>query len=342
LPMSGRVDYYELFERNLGIFTQKDQERIREAKVMILGLGGMGGALAILLARTGFTNFYLIDPETYEPSNMNRQVCCFIDTIGKLKVEVVKNEILRINPEAQVVADARKLSLQEIEKLIREWCPDVVAAEADDVAFSAKVIRLATSNGVFAITGMPSGFTGYVMAFPPYTKYTPEGIFGLPENLSYEELYQLVEAPENRCGRRWYMFHGKWRTDWFLEWREGRKPIAQVAPAVWLVACITATEIVKYIVGKWRLVAAPYVWHFAIADGKIEVRRYARGRLFNKYALKAFSIKTLGIGRRWRSAAFSIFLWQVRQQAKKERREDELADKLYLERKSKSRCVSGG
>jgi molybdopterin/thiamine biosynthesis adenylyltransferase len=335
--------YYELFERNLGIFTQKDQERIRETKVMIIGVGGMGGALSILLARTGFTNFYLLDPGVYDPPDTNRQICCFVDTIGKPKVEVLKNEILRINPEAQVIADARKLSLPEIEKLIKEWCPDVVAAEADDVAFSAKVIRLATSNGVYAITGMPSGFTGYVMAFPPYTKYTPEGLFGLPENLSYEELYQLVEAPENRCGRRWYMFHGKWRTDWFMEWREGRKPIPQVAPAVWLVAAITATEIVKYVVGKWRLVVAPYVWHFAIADGKVTVRKYAKGRLFNKYALKAFSIKTLGIGRRWRSAAFRIFLWQVKQQAKKEQREDEQAEKLYLERKSrKDRCASTG
>jgi len=299
--MSRNIDYYELFERNLGILTQKDQERIREARVMIVGIGGMGGAVAILLARTGFTNFYLVDPETYEPTNMNRQIGCFIDTLGKYKVEVIKNEILRINPEAQVVSDARKLSLPEIESIIKEWCPDVVVAEADDVAFSAKVMRIATSNGVYAVTGMPSGFTGYIMAFPPYSKYTPEGLFGLPENLSYEELYQLVEAPENKCGRRWYLYHGKWRVSWFKEWREGKKPIPQIAPAVWLVASLTATEIIKYVVGKWKLALAPYLWYFAIADNEIFVRKYAENRLFNKYALKAFSIKTLGIGRRWRA-----------------------------------------
>jgi molybdopterin/thiamine biosynthesis adenylyltransferase len=339
--MSMNVSYYDLFERNIGVFTQKDQERIREAKIMIIGVGGMGGTVAVLLARTGFTKFYLIDPETYELSNMNRQIGCFIDTIGKYKVEVIKNDILRINPEAQVIGDSRKLSLPEIEKTIKEWCPDVVIAEADDVAFSAKVIRIATRNGIYAITGMPSGFTGYVMAFPPYTKYTPEGIFGLPENLPYEELYRTVEAWENKCGRRWYLFHGKWRVSWFKEWREGKKPITQIAPAVWLVASLTATEIAKYIVGKWKLVLAPYVWYFAIADNEIYVRKYAENRLFNKYALKAFSIKTLGIGEKWRKAAIKIFEWQLKQQEKIEQEEDKNAEKMYQERKNKKpQCAS--
>lgn len=186
------VSYYDLFERNMGVFTQKDQERIREAKIMIIGVGGMGGTVAVLLARTGFTKFYLIDPETYELSNMNRQIGCFIDTIGKYKVEVIKNDILRINPEAQVIGDSKKLSLPEIEKTIKEWCPDVVIAEADDVAFSAKVIRIATSNGIYAITGMPSGFTGYVIAFRLLCK----------PRLRRKRYTKVRRTPKSRTSRR--------------------------------------------------------------------------------------------------------------------------------------------
>ena len=330
--MPESIGYMELFERNLGVLTEKDQERVREARVMIIGVGGMGSALAIILARTGFSHFLIVDPEVFEPSNMNRQICCFIDTLGKPKVEVLKQEILRINPWAEVQVLQKALTLDEVKRLIAEWKPDVVAAEADDVAYSAKVIRLATGMGVYAITGMPSGFMGYVMAFLPGTKYTPEGLFGLPENLSYKELYDLVECWENRCGRRWYIHQGKWRVPYWKEWRDGKKPISQLAPVVWLTACVTASEILKYIVGKWKLVTAPYVWLIAPADGRIEVRKYPLGRLFNKYALKAFSIRFLNIGRRWRQAALKILSYQLRMWERKQLELEKLADKRYAER----------
>ncbi|MEM1517378.1 MAG: ThiF family adenylyltransferase [Thermofilum sp.] len=324
--------YMELFERNLGVLTEKDQERVREARVMIIGVGGMGGALAILLARTGFTRFLIVDPEAYEASNMNRQICCFIDTLGKPKVEVLKQEILRINPEAEVSVLQKALSLEEVKQLIAEWKPDVVAAEADDVAYSAKVIRIATQMGIYAITGMPSGLMGYVMAFPPFTKHTPEGLFGLPENLSYKELHDTVETWENRCGRRWYIHKGKWRVPYWDEWRYGKRPVTQLAPMVWFTACVTAIEILKYIVGKWKLITAPHVWLLDPADGKIKVRKYAEGRLFNKYALKAFSIKPFDIGRRWRRAALKILSYQLKMWERKQLKEDAEAERRYQER----------
>jgi len=307
--------YELLFSRNFGVFSERDQERICEARVMIVGVGGMGGTVAIILARTGFSHFFLIDPDVIEPTNMNRQIGCFTDTIGKPKVEVVKQEILGINSRAQVEVLQKTLTLDEVKQLILHWRPAIVVAETGDVAYSAKVVRIASQLGVYAITGMPSGFCGYVMAFPPHSKYTPEALFGLPENLSYEELRNLIECWENRCGRRWYITRGKWRVSWWKEWREGKKSITQIAPNLWLTASITASEIVKYIIGKGKLIIAPYMWYIVPADGKIEVRKYAEGRLFNKYALKAFSIKFLDIGNKWRYLAtiilsFKLNIWE--------------------------------
>ena len=330
--MSEAVDYWDLFSRNLGVFSERDQERVREARVMIVGVGGMGGTVAVILARTGFSNFLLVDPDNFEPSNMNRQICCYTDTIGKPKVEVLKEEILRINREAHVEIFQKALTLEEVKQLILHWSPDVVVAETGDVAYSAKVIQLATSMGIYAITGMPSGLMAYVMAFLPKTKYTPQGLFGLPENLEYEELRDIVERSENRCGRRWYITKGKWRVSWWREWREGRKPITQVAPIVWLTASITAFEIVKYITGKWRLIVAPYVWYITPADGKIKVRKYVEGRLFNKYALKAFSIEFLGIGRKWRLAATKVLSFKLNFWENKQKKLEALANQSYLKR----------
>ena len=70
----------------------------------IVGVGGAGGVMAIALARSGIANFNLVDFDVYSLSNLNRQIGCFMDTLGKYKSEVVKSEILRINPEAKVNA----------------------------------------------------------------------------------------------------------------------------------------------------------------------------------------------------------------------------------------------
>jgi tRNA A37 threonylcarbamoyladenosine dehydratase len=77
------VDYEKLFQRNYGIFSRDEQQRIRQASILILGCGGIGGLVAIILARSGVSQF--VDFDSYEPTNMNRQIACFVDTIGRNK-----------------------------------------------------------------------------------------------------------------------------------------------------------------------------------------------------------------------------------------------------------------
>jgi tRNA A37 threonylcarbamoyladenosine dehydratase len=54
-------DYKQAFQRNYGIFTNDEQEKIRNAKILLVGCGGVGGVMAILLARCGVENFVLVD-----------------------------------------------------------------------------------------------------------------------------------------------------------------------------------------------------------------------------------------------------------------------------------------
>ena len=131
----------------------------------IVGVGGAGGVMAIALARSGIANFNLVDFDVYSLSNLNRQIGCFMDTLGKYKSEVVKSEILRINPEAKVNAITRKVTFNELAELLDQ--SDVYASEADDLAYSSYAMRLAQQKNVFSITFMPSGLTGYILAIPP-------------------------------------------------------------------------------------------------------------------------------------------------------------------------------
>ena len=94
------MEYDQLFYRNRGVFSKGEQQGIRQGRILIVGCGGIGGAVAIMLARSGVGRFLIVEPDRYEPTNMNRQIACFAHTIGRNKAQVVKEHIQRINPES--------------------------------------------------------------------------------------------------------------------------------------------------------------------------------------------------------------------------------------------------
>ena len=77
-------------------------EKLSSCSVAVFGLGGVGGSAVEALARLGIGEFHLIDPDTFNETNMNRQLLATNETLGKKKVEVAKNRILSINPDAKV------------------------------------------------------------------------------------------------------------------------------------------------------------------------------------------------------------------------------------------------
>ena len=81
--------------------TPKVHEKVKDAKVAIAGLGGLGSNIAVLLARTGVGKLLLIDFDTVEPSNLNRQ-SYYISHLGLPKTEALKQQIEQINPFIQV------------------------------------------------------------------------------------------------------------------------------------------------------------------------------------------------------------------------------------------------
>lgn len=77
-------------------------EKLKNAKVAVFGVGGVGSFVVEALARAGVGNFVLIDKDQVSLSNINRQLIATHKTIGQLKVDVAKKRILSINPEAKV------------------------------------------------------------------------------------------------------------------------------------------------------------------------------------------------------------------------------------------------
>lgn len=77
-------------------------KKLKQAKVAVFGIGGVGGYVVEALARSGVGSFVLVDSDTVNVTNINRQIIATHDTIGRYKTEVMKERILSINPEAEI------------------------------------------------------------------------------------------------------------------------------------------------------------------------------------------------------------------------------------------------
>ena len=92
----------EQFLRTEMLLGAETMEKLKNAHVAVFGIGGVGGYVAEALARSGVGNFDLIDNDTVALSNLNRQIIATHSSIGKYKVDVMKERILDINPKARV------------------------------------------------------------------------------------------------------------------------------------------------------------------------------------------------------------------------------------------------
>lgn len=90
------------FEREALILGEEKVESLKDKTVAIFGIGGVGGYVCEALSRSGIGHFVLVDNDEVSETNINRQIIALHSTIGKSKVEVMKDRILDINPEAKV------------------------------------------------------------------------------------------------------------------------------------------------------------------------------------------------------------------------------------------------
>lgn len=94
----------EFFSRSEALLGAEGLDRLRNVRVIIFGVGGVGSWCAEALVRTGLTHLTIVDGDVVQPSNVNRQLPATRETIGRPKVDVLKERLLTINPDAEIVA----------------------------------------------------------------------------------------------------------------------------------------------------------------------------------------------------------------------------------------------
>ena len=141
--------------RTISLIGEDSFAKISNKKVMILGIGGVGGYVCEALARAGVGNFVLIDNDVVSKSNINRQIIALHSTSGKAKVDVMKQRILDINPQAKVEAIQEFLTQSIIEQM--SFDVDYVIDCIDNVTAKIALAVKADKDGFALISCMGTG-----------------------------------------------------------------------------------------------------------------------------------------------------------------------------------------
>lgn len=131
-------------------------QRLEQKKVLVFGVGGVGGYVCEGLARCGVGEIAVVDNDVVSPSNVNRQIIATADSVGKKKTEAMKERILSINPTA-TVRTYDLFFLPETETLFDFSEYDYIVDAIDTVAGKVKIAQLGEQAGVPVVSAMGAG-----------------------------------------------------------------------------------------------------------------------------------------------------------------------------------------
>lgn len=144
------------FSRSELLLGPEGLEKLQKSKVAIFGIGGVGTFAVEALARTGIGHFVLIDDDDICLTNINRQLHATRKTVGRAKVEVMRERILEINPKAQVTIHQELYNSQSAERLLLEDYDYVIDA-IDMVTAKLDLIERSKKMGLKIISSMGAG-----------------------------------------------------------------------------------------------------------------------------------------------------------------------------------------
>jgi molybdopterin/thiamine biosynthesis adenylyltransferase len=256
---TGRADraswsYDEAFARNRGLISPEEQQRLRNSRVAIVGMGGVGGIHLVTLARLGIGRFTIADPDVFETVNFNRQYGATLPNLGRQKAEVMAEIARDINPEAEIRVFTDPIGPANAGRFLEK--ADLFIDGLDFFQIDARrvLFRLAASQGTYSITAGPVGFSAIWIVFAPngmsFDKY-----FDMSNDMGrLEQLVAFGVGVAPKATQRSYMDLDA------LDIESRAAP--STAMACQLAAGAMGCEAVKILLGKRRIKVAPYYQQF--------------------------------------------------------------------------------
>lgn len=142
-------------ERTEALIGTTGLEKLQESRVLVAGLGGVGGACAVSLARGGIGTLVLIDCDEVEISNLNRQAIAFMDTVGLRKTDAAQKLVKRIDPDIDVILIDECINPDTIEAIFeRAGEVDFIVDAIDDASAKIALALRAQEHGIPLVSCM--------------------------------------------------------------------------------------------------------------------------------------------------------------------------------------------
>ncbi len=150
----------QIILKKIGIAGQK---KISKAKVLIIGIGGLGCPLLTYLASSGVSNIGIVDHDKIELSNLNRQVLFSSSDLGKYKVYQAKNKIKKINKKIKIKTYKEKLIKKNINSIIKSY--DIICDGSDNFKTRYLINDYCKKNKKILISAAIHKFDGHLFKF---------------------------------------------------------------------------------------------------------------------------------------------------------------------------------
>lgn len=258
----GAFSYEEAFSRNLGWVTEAEQRRLREARVCIAGLGGVGGVYMLTMARLGVGRFTVADFDTFSLANFNRQAGATLGAIDRPKLDVMVELALEINPELDIRTYPQGVNEANAAEFL-SGC-DVYLDGLDFFALDIRqrVFRMCHEMGIPACTVAPLGMGAALLNF-------------LPGGMSFDDYFGFdAGPPEDRplrflAGLSPSMLQMGYLADPSrVNLAERRGPSSIIA--VQLCSGVAGAQVLKLLLRRGELIAAPWGLHFDAYRNKLK------------------------------------------------------------------------
>lgn len=160
-------DELERYDRQITItgFGQEGQEKLKKARVFLAGAGGLGCAASLYLAAAGVGTIRIVDYQTIELSNLNRQVLHWTEDIGRMKVDSAVAKLKKLNPNVKVEAIGQKITAANISQLTDGF--DLLIDAMDNLPTRYLLNQIALAKNIPFFHGAVYGFEGRVMTVLP-------------------------------------------------------------------------------------------------------------------------------------------------------------------------------
>ena len=145
----------EEFIREEALIGKENMEKLNKLKVAVFGIGGVGSYALETLARSGVSNFILVDFDVVSTSNINRQLIATLNTVGKYKADVAKDRVLSINKNAKIKVIKDKFSTGK--EYILDDDIDYIVDAIDDIKAKIELIKVANEKNIKIISSMSTG-----------------------------------------------------------------------------------------------------------------------------------------------------------------------------------------